>query len=165
MWKGHLFLCACVKCSSASALTAYRARGRQQFLMASQPVSSTTICNYSFDSYIRGYHAYKDCRSQPWIGEVLPLERDPTNPQDKFAVAVKKCGETVGHLPFNVAPVVSAFLSRTASKALVEVTGDRVNRGAGYGLEIPCKYHFYGSGPYIERLKTIVEKLRSDGLL
>ena len=64
-----------------------------------------------------------------------------------------------------VAPVVSAFLSRPANKALVEVTGDRVNRGAGYGLEIPCKYHFYGSGPYIERLKTIVNKLRSDGLL
>ena len=95
----------------------------------------------------------------------MPLESDPTNQQDKFAVAVKKCGETVGHLPFNVAPVVSAFLSRTASKALVEVTGDRVNRGAGYGLEIPCKYNFYLSGPYIERLKTIVEKLSSDGLL
>ena len=54
---------------------------------------------------------------------MLPLERDPTNPHDKFAVAVKKCGETVGHLPFNVAPVVSAFLSRPANKALVEVTG------------------------------------------
>ena len=67
--------------------------------MASQPVSSTTICNYNFDSYIRGYHAYKDRWNQPWIGEVLPLERDPTNPHDKFAVAVKKCGETVGHLP------------------------------------------------------------------
>ena len=99
--------------------------------MASQPVSSTTICNYNFDSYIRGYHAYKDRWNQPWIGEVLPLERDPTNPHDKFAVAIKKCGETVGHLPFNVAPVVSAFLSRPANKALAEVTGDRVNRGAG----------------------------------
>ena len=77
--------------------------------MASQPVSSTTICNYNFDSYITGYHAYKDRWNQPWIGEVLPLERDPTNPHDKFAVAVKKRGETVGHLPFNVAPVVSAF--------------------------------------------------------
>ena len=52
--------------------------------MASQPVSSTTICNYKFDSYIRGYYAYKDRWNQPWIGEVLPLERDPTNPHDKF---------------------------------------------------------------------------------
>ena len=87
--------------------------------MASQPLSSTTICKYTFDSYIRGYDAYEDgwnqpwigevyirgydayedSWNQPWIGEVLPLERDPTNPQDKFAVAVKKCRETVGHLP------------------------------------------------------------------
>ena len=80
--------------------------------MASQSVSSTTICNYNFDSYIRGYHAYKDRWNQPWIGEVLPLERDPTNPHDKFAVAVKKCGETVGHLPFNVAPVVPPKITR-----------------------------------------------------
>ena len=47
--------------------------------MASQPVSSSTICNYNFDSYIRGYHAYKDRWNQLWIGEVLLLERDPTN--------------------------------------------------------------------------------------
>ena len=43
--------------------------------------------------------------------------------------------------------------------------GNKVNRGAGYGLEIPCKYHFVGSAPSIERLKNIVEKQRSDGLL
>ena len=66
----------------------------------------------------------------------------PTNQEDKCAVAVKKCGGTVGRVPFNLAPVVSAFLKRSSNKALAEVTGSRVNRGAGYGLEIPCKYHF-----------------------
>jgi hypothetical protein len=30
------------------------------------------------------------------------------------------------------------FLSRTCNKAVVEVTGPKVNRGAGYGLEVPC---------------------------
>ena len=95
----------------------------------------------------------------------LPLEREPTNPEDKYAVAIKKGGETVGHVPFNLAPVVSAFLKRPANKGLTEVTGNRVNQGAGYGLEIPCKYPSYGSTLYIERLKTIVEKQRSDGLL
>ena len=64
----------------------------------------------------------------------------------------------------HLAPVASAFLKRASNKGLVEVTGNRVNRGAGYGLEIPCKYHFYGSTLYIERLKTIVHKLISDGL-
>ena len=132
--------------------------------MASQPVASAGIICYSFDSFIRGYHAYME-RWDPWIGEVLPLEREPTNPEDKYAVAIKKSSGTVGHVPFNLAPVVSSFLKRSSNKGLVEVTGSRVNRGACYGLEIPCKYHFYGSTSYIERLKTIVNKQRSDGLL
>ena len=38
---------------------------------------------------------------EPWIGEVLPLEREPDNPEDNCAVAIKKSGETVGHVPFN----------------------------------------------------------------
>ena len=132
--------------------------------MASQAVSSSGIDSYSFDSFARGYHQYMD-RWDPWIGEVLPLEREPTNPADKCAVSIRKAGETVGHVPFNIAPVVSAFLKRACNKGLVEVTGNRINRGAGYGLEILCKYRFYGSTIHIERLKTIVCKLRSDGLV
>ena len=34
-----------------------------------------------------------------------------------------------------------------------------------YGLEIPCKYHFFGSTTYIERMKTIVDRQCSEGLL
>ncbi len=48
-------------------------------------------------------------------------------------------------------------LSSYYVSVLAEVTGNRVNRGAGYGLEIPCKYHFFGSSLYIERLKIIVD--------
>lgn len=132
--------------------------------MASQAVSSSGIDSYSFDSFARGYHKYMD-RWDPWFGEVLPLEREPTNPADKCAVSIRKASETVGHVPFNIAPIVSAFLKRACNKGLVEVTGNRINRGAGYGLEIPCKYHFYGSTLHIERLKTIVCKLRADGLV
>ena len=47
---------------------------------------------------------------EPWNGEVLPLEREPDNPEDNCAVGIKKNGETVGHVPFNQAPVVSAFI-------------------------------------------------------
>ena len=64
---------------------------------------------------------------------------------------IKRSGETIGHVPFNLAPIISAFLKRSCNKGLVEVTGNRVNRGAGYGIEIPCKYHFYGlpnTGPW-----------------
>ena len=43
--------------------------------------------------------------------------------------------QLVGHVPCNLAPIISLFLKRDANKALV---GVKVNRGAGYGLEIPC---------------------------
>ena len=36
-------------------------------------------------SYMRVYHAYKDIC--PRISEVLPLEREPNNSEDRFAVA------------------------------------------------------------------------------
>ena len=56
-------------------------------------------------------------------------EREPTNPEDQCAVAIIKSGRTVGHVPFNIAPVVSAFLRRPCNKGFVEVTGNRVNQG------------------------------------
>ena len=47
----------------------------------------------------------------------------------------------VGHVPYNLAPVVEMFLRREANTGFAEVTGSRVNRGAGY--EIPYIYWFY----------------------
>ena len=134
--------------------------------MASQPVSrgKEDIASLDVQSYVRGYHAYQDIWD-PFIGEVLPLEREPNNSGDRFAVAIKRRNDVVGHLPFNLAPVVSAFLRRGINKGLVEVTGVKVNRGGGYGLEVPCIYHFYGSKSYIDKLKKLVDDLLSDGRL
>ena len=56
-----------------------------------------------------------------------------------------KGSTVVGHMPYNTAPAVSHFLKRNTNKATVGVTGAVVNRGAGYGMEIPCKYKFYGT--------------------
>ena len=36
------------------------------------------------------------------------------------------------------------------NKGTVEVTGAVVNRGAGYGMEVPCKYRLYGIRAYVE---------------
>ena len=61
-----------------------------------------------------------------------------TNPRDKNAVAVILPNKTVvGHVPYNLAPIFTQFLKRGFNKSIVKVTGERVNRGAGYGLEIP----------------------------
>ena len=42
--------------------------------------------------------------------------------------------QLVGHVPYKLVPIISLFLKRDVNKALV---GEKVNRGAGYGLEIP----------------------------
>ena len=76
---------------------------------------------------------------------MLNLQREPDNCWDKCAVAIIKAdGTTVGHMPYNLAPLISPFLARDCNKDTVEITGKRVNRGAGYGLEVPCVYHLYG---------------------
>ena len=122
--------------------------------MASQVVG-TSVCILEFDSFIRGYHAYKDTWN-PAVGDVLRLQRETTNIKDKLAVAVMNQSTVVGHVPYNTAPAVSHFLKRSTNKATVRVTGAAVNRGAGYGMEIPCKYIFYGAEIYIDRLRELI---------
>ena len=77
--------------------------------MASQPISrgKEDIAFLDVQSYVRGYHTYQDIWD-PFIGEVLPLEREPNNSEDRFTVAIKRRSDVVGHLPFNLAPVYSA---------------------------------------------------------
>ena len=73
----------------------------------------------------------------PTIGAILLVKSEPTNCQDSKAVAILKENVTVGHVPQNIAPRLFHFLRRDVNKAFAEVTGHKVNRGAGYGLEIP----------------------------
>ena len=51
--------------------------------------------------------------------------------------------------------IKSRFLRRDCNNGFVEVTGNCVNRGAGYGMEVPCIYRLYGLHVYVERLKGI----------
>ena len=59
------------------------------------------IASLDVQSYVRGYHAYQDIWD-PIIGEVLPLEREPID----SLLPSKEEATVVGHLPFNLAPVV-----------------------------------------------------------
>ena len=131
--------------------------------MASQIVATDLDC-LEINSFVRGYHAYIDVWN-PVQGEVLLVKREPTNCIDPNAVAVCKEDIVVGHVPNSVAKTLSQFLRRDFNKAFAEITGDKVNRRAGYGLEIPCIYRLYGPRVYIEKIKELVERLRSSGLL
>ena len=129
--------------------------------MASQPAAN--FDSAEFNSFIRGYHAYKDIW-EPFIGETLLLKREPTNVKDRSAVAVMET-EVVGHVPYNISFAISMFLQRDCNKGFAEVTGNCVNRGAGYGMEVPCIYRFYGPTMYIQRLQQIVQSLQERDLL
>lgn len=96
------------------------------------------------------------------VGETLLLKREPDNSLDSSAVAVWREDDIHGWscaFQYIIASVLSQFLRRDCNQGFVEVTGEKVNRGAGYGLEIPCTYKLYGPNPYIERLVEIVQSL------
>ena len=101
----------------------------------------------------------------PVLGQTLLVRREPANPRDSTAVAVYLEDSVVGHVPFNLSSYIFHFLSRETNKAFAEVTGGKVNRGAGYGLEIPCLYRLYGPRVYIKKMKELVEELTSAGLV
>ncbi len=50
-------------------------------------------------------------------------------------------------------------------QCIAEVTGHRTNRGAGFGLEIPCKFHFFGPKPYTDKFEKFVAEFKDKGLL
>lgn len=90
---------------------------------------------------------------------MLLLRREPTNQKDHLAVAVMKEDQIVGHVPYNISSLLSYFLQRDCNKGFAEVTGTAINRGAGYGMEVPCKYRLYGPRDYIVRLQEFIQCL------
>ena len=132
--------------------------------MTASELTSGALRELEIESYIRGYHAYMDIWT-PVMNEELILKREPTNERDRNAVVVLKEETLVGHVPFNLAPFISAFLRRDTNSGFAKVVGEKVNRGAGYGLEIPCVYTLYGPKPYVDKLKELVASLKVKGLV
>ena len=99
----------------------------------------------------------------PVLAQVLSIKREPDKSHDPHAVVVYYENRVVGHVPYNLALTLSAFLRREVNKGFAIVAGDNVNRGAGYGLEIPCTYRLSGGKQYVDRLKDIIDNWRTAG--
>ena len=65
----------------------------------------------------------------------------------------------------NSCPLCSKNWRRDVNKAFARVTGGKVNRRAGCGLEMPCVYQFYGPKPYIDKLQEVIDSLKTSGLV
>ena len=99
------------------------------------------------DSVVRGHHVYKSIWT-PVIGEELNLECKESNKHDEYAVAVRKNGETVGHMPHSFSRISWYFL-KNAREIRCVITGKRKH---GLGLEVPCTYTFIRSAWMIQKL-------------
>ena len=81
--------------------------------------ASLAIHEHVEEAYVRGYHAHI---------QALSIKREPANAHDVHAVAVYYEIQVVGHVPYNLAPTVHAFLRR---EGFAEVTGDIIIRSTG----------------------------------
>ena len=92
------------------------------------------------------------------IGEELPCERETGNERDRYAVAIKKDGTIIGHLPRKISRPCSLFLRR-GNSITCRVTGHRryssdLPQG---GLEIPCVLLFEGEVKEISKIRKFVK--------
>ena len=62
----------------------------------------------------------------------------------------------VGHTPLALSRIVSSFWKRANHKATTEICGERINRRAGLGLEIPVIHKIYGRRKYLDRLGELI---------
>ena len=65
----------------------------------------------------------------------------------------------VGHVPFLYSSTFKKILSLPNGTIKVLVTGKRINRGAGYALEIPVEYVFNGNEKSLQWAKKNLDNI------
>ena len=94
----------------------------------------------------------------PQIGDYsLFCRRELSNECDKYATAIVAIDhikrEVVRYVPFFLSKTLNKFLRLPGSYASCKVTGTRIKRGIGVGLEIPIEITFVGKEKATEWLK------------
>ena len=137
--------------------------------MASQVVGASAC--FQYQSFVRGHHVYqsswtparvKNLLLTPVTGEVLVVKKELGNEHDQYAVAVIRDGDVVGHVPQVISRVIFYFLGYDGNVGFCEVTGPRLNRAVGLGVEVPCLYKFYGRQSHVRRLERLLESKNAD---
>ena len=105
--------------------------------------------SFNYEHFTKGYHVYMKVWI-PRLDECLFGNKEQSNGVHKNAVAVirlNNCGkeEVVSYVPQSISKVVSLYLSLPHCYLELEVTGERVNSGGGYGHKITARLRFYGS--------------------
>ena len=59
----------------------------------------------------------------------------------------------VGHILLAISKFISLFSTLPGLFLETNVTGKRISRGGGYGLEVPCKYRISGQEKAVDLIK------------
>ena len=65
-------------------------------LLVEEDLSILLVKEYDLKTHIKGYHAYMT-KWTPNNGEILKAQPEPEKEYNKYAVAVERCGDVVGH--------------------------------------------------------------------
>ena len=113
---------------------------------------------FETDSSVCGYNVYQG-NWTPIIGEQLNCGREDENPRDRYAVAIKRSGNIVGHVPHNISTLCSLLLRRGGAIHCVVTGCRRYSRDLPQGgMKIPCKYHFVGNSTEIKKVQSYITK-------
>ena len=93
----------------------------------------------------------------PYINEELVCAIEEGNTHDPYAVAVKKEGQIVGHVPRIISAACSLFLRRSGTISATVTDERQYSRDVPQGgLEVPCVLKFTGELKYIEKIKKLL---------
>ena len=116
---------------------------------------------FTTDSMVRGHHVYQEVWT-PITGEYLVCAREEDNLQDRYAVAVLKHDEIIGHLPRTISTISSLFIRRGGSIQCEVTDHRRYSRDLPQGgMEVPCKLHFRADGSELKKVKAYFSKIKA----
>ena len=104
-----------------------------------------------------------DIWTPKFADENFCLKSENKNEHKKFAIAIVLKERIVGHVSKNLSKIFHQFLKIPNFTIGWKVTGKLVNRGAGYGLEVPVQYRSFSAKKAVnwaeENIKKVFENI------
>ena len=118
------------------------------------------MATHEVSSCVRGFHVYSDIWT-PFVGETLVCEQESGNPNDPYAVAIKKGSEVVGHVPRKSSAACSLFLL-LGGTICCEITDNQRRYSSDLpqgGMEVPCKFIFQGDTKCVAKVRKLIQSV------
>ena len=106
------------------------------------------------------FWAFTKARARKWSRQKRCSSCTGNTHPNEIAVGM----EVVGHVAKLMAQWLTKFLKRSSNSGTVVISWKRINRGAEYGLELPCEFRFQGDKYSCDWLEEKLKKENFDVL-